>query len=84
MRENVENSARKKNAFDIRPAIKMDIFKDEFQPTENKTCQISNKDGILILTFPNVLIFQRLLFFMNVLNRIYKLYEKTFFLLIPF
>ena len=64
MRENVENSARKKKkTFDIRPAIKMDIFKDEFQPTENKTCQISNKYGILILTFPNVLIFQRLLFF---------------------
>ena len=39
MRENVENSARKKNAFDIRSAIKMDIFKDEFQPTKNKTCQ---------------------------------------------
>ena len=84
MRENVENSARKKNALDIRPAIKMDIFKDEFQPTKNKTCQISNKYGILTLTFPNVLIFQRLLFFMNVLNRIYKLYEKTFFPLIPF
>lgn len=75
--------SKKKNAFDIRSAIKMDIFKDEYQPTENKACQMSNKCGILNLTFPNVLVFQRLLFFMNVLNRIYKLYEKTLFLFIP-
>lgn len=65
----------------MRPAIKTDILKDEHQPTEN----ISNVQPmchILNLTFPNVLVFQRLLFFVSVLNRIYKQYEKTLFLLI--
>lgn len=82
LQEKIQNSQQEKNAFDIRSAIKMDIFKDEYQPTENKACQMSNKCGILNLTFPNVLVFQRLLFFMNVLNTIYKLYQKTLFLFI--
>lgn len=53
------------------------ILKMNTKQQKKKTCQMSNKCGISNLTFPNGFVFQRLLFFMNVLNRLCKLYDQA-------